>query len=132
MRDHGPQEHGDIRADRSDRLQSVICACQQRRAAREQLSDEAIIAEHPDLMPELGQALLKLAVIQQARGRAEHSETAKFATLTDEEEMILPSESFQNYQIIRELHRRGLRHARQGPPPQRCRSFVPSSRGRLN
>ena len=64
MRDQGSQEHGDIRADRSDRLQSVIRACQQRRAAGEQWPDAAIISEHADLMPELGQALLKLAAIQ--------------------------------------------------------------------
>ena len=107
MRDQGFQEHGDVRADRSDRIETVLRACQERRAAGEDWPDDAIIAEQPDLMPELGQALLKRAVIQNARGRAEQPETAKFATLTDEEEMILPSESFQNYQIIRELHRGG-------------------------
>ena len=52
---------------REDRLQEILDDCIQRRTAGEQIADEAIIADHGELMPELEQRLKALRMIQDAR-----------------------------------------------------------------
>jgi len=60
-------------SDRSDRIRKFVADAQRRRAAGEDLSDDALIAEHPDLMPELEQELRKLRMIEAAREEAEQT-----------------------------------------------------------
>lgn len=55
---------------RRKQLRRVIDECRRRRHAGEGLPDEKVIAEHPDLMPELGEALAKLRRVEEARREA--------------------------------------------------------------
>lgn len=52
------------------RVREVLADCQRRRAAGEAVSDEALMAAHPELMPLLGEELRKLRIIAGARERA--------------------------------------------------------------
>src|SRR6185436_3109270 len=52
------------------RVLDVINDCLQRRAAGEAIADGALIAAHPDLMPELGEELRRLRLIAAARDKA--------------------------------------------------------------
>lgn len=61
---------------RAQRIQRILDECIDRQAAGEAASYEELIAVHRDLMPELGEALRKLALIEQACRRAhEENET---------------------------------------------------------
>ncbi|HRX87416.1 MAG TPA: hypothetical protein P5572_20520, partial [Phycisphaerae bacterium] len=59
--------------DRLARIHHLIDACIERRAGGEEVSSAAIAAAHPELMPELGEELRHLAVIERARRRASGS-----------------------------------------------------------
>ena len=65
--------------DRLLRVQKVVDACIERRIGGDALPDEQIIAEHPDLLPELRDELGNLAVIERARRRAASSDV-RFGT----------------------------------------------------
>ena len=55
----------------AERLQAVIVEFCRRRADGEEVSDESLIAAHPELMPALGQELRKLKIIDAARHQAD-------------------------------------------------------------
>ncbi|MCC6320433.1 MAG: protein kinase [Phycisphaerales bacterium] len=57
-------------ASRARAVRTVIADCMARRASGQAVSDAAIIAAHPDLMPELEQELQLLSLIERARDRA--------------------------------------------------------------
>lgn len=61
----------DVPENRDARVRRVVEGILLRRAQGEALSDEAICAEHPDLLPELASELRKLAVIQKARTQSQ-------------------------------------------------------------
>jgi tetratricopeptide (TPR) repeat protein len=63
---HRPIHDGD---GATGRLRAVIDDCLRRRAAGEALADDALIAAHPELMPELGDELRKLRLIAAAHER---------------------------------------------------------------
>ncbi|HUW82703.1 MAG TPA: protein kinase [Phycisphaerae bacterium] len=69
MVEAGGQDHESER-DRTKRLQRVLDDVLRLRAAGEALPDDVVAAEHPDLMPELGERLKALHVIEQAQWRA--------------------------------------------------------------
>jgi hypothetical protein len=50
--------------ERVARVRDVVEDCLRRRNAGERLSDEEVIAGHPGLMPELGDELRKVRVIE--------------------------------------------------------------------
>jgi hypothetical protein len=54
-------------AGRAAKVRDVIEDCLRRRAVGEGVSDESLIASHPDLMPELGEELRKLRIIGAAK-----------------------------------------------------------------
>lgn len=54
-------------SDRASRVEEIVATCRRRRAAGESLADDDVIAAHPDLMPELGEALRRLSLIAAAR-----------------------------------------------------------------
>lgn len=56
------------------RVQKVVDACIERRIGGDELSDEQIIAENQELLPELRDELRNLAVIERARRRAASSD----------------------------------------------------------
>jgi len=61
------------RSDANDRLEQVralVAECVRRRGAGEELPDAELIEAHAELMPELGQELGKLRLVQQARAKA--------------------------------------------------------------
>ena len=62
-----------IVADRADRIQRIIENCIDGQAAVEQVSHEALLAAHPELQPELGEALRDLRFVQQAQLAADQS-----------------------------------------------------------
>ena len=61
--------HSDRSTLRAARVQRIIDDCVRRRAAGESLPDEAVIAAHAELMPELADALRGLAIVGAAFDR---------------------------------------------------------------
>ena len=66
-----PPNSTDDTSPRSEQVQRVIDICIDRRAAGEEVTDDSLIAAHPDLMPELADALRNLKLVQQAQQRVE-------------------------------------------------------------
>ncbi len=95
---------GESEAERGRRVHDVIRGCIRRRVAGETLLDEQIASDHPDLMPELGQELKALALIEQAEQRA--SDTLNHAN-DGSGDVSLPADSFAGYEITGEIHRGG-------------------------
>jgi len=58
-------------SQRDRQIQRVLDDCVKRRGAGEDLPDEAVIAAHPDLMPELAERLRALRLIEEAARRAD-------------------------------------------------------------
>jgi tetratricopeptide (TPR) repeat protein len=56
--------------DLTSRLRAVIGDCLRRRDEGDDVSDAALIAAHPNLMPELGEELRKISIIAAARKKA--------------------------------------------------------------
>ncbi len=63
-------------AARLERIQRLVDECLRRRAAGESWPDEAVIGEHPDLMPELGERLRALRLVEEAARRADRPDEA--------------------------------------------------------
>ena len=57
-------------SERAQRIQRIVDECIARQVSGQIVSYDQLIAEHPDLMPELGEALHKLELIDRARQRA--------------------------------------------------------------
>jgi hypothetical protein len=57
-------------SERAQRIQRIVDECIARQVSGQAISYQKLIAEHPDLMPELGEALHKLELIDRARQRA--------------------------------------------------------------
>lgn len=70
--------------------------------AEEELRTEELCEAHPELMPELGEELRKLAAVQRARHQAEDSRTASLAN-----DSVPPPDSFPGYEMVRRVHRGG-------------------------
>ena len=71
-----PNQHGDIKSQaRLDRIHQIVNDCLVRRTAGESISDDSIIAAHPDLMPQLEEWLHGLhlirAVVEQSHSGVE-------------------------------------------------------------
>ena len=89
---------------RPDKIEHVIADCLRRRSSGEVLPDEQLIGEHPDLMPELGAELQKLALIQQADERAQQTATSPAEATVELDARSEPSaDSIPGYEIIREI-----------------------------
>ncbi len=71
---------GDSSAARNAQLQAVIDDCRCRRLAGDVVSDEMLIAAHPELMPELAEELRKLRLIATARERVAKATDTEVAT----------------------------------------------------
>ncbi|MCP5115358.1 MAG: hypothetical protein GY953_31400, partial [bacterium] len=92
------------------RVQQVLDLCIDRRISGAALGDEQIIAEYPDLMPELGEELRNLAVIERARHRAASSDVRTAATLGGALPLppdAGPTDFLPGYEILEEIHRGG-------------------------
>ena len=67
----GQQEtHDDLSRSRRQRIETILSEVLRRRSIGKGTSDSTLIAEHPDLMPELGDELRKIRIIGAARERA--------------------------------------------------------------
>jgi len=91
-------------SERDSRVQEVVDECICRRVAGEALIDEQVIHEHSDLMPELGDALRKLALVERAERRVRDS-SSDAARL--DEVPLPPADSFPGYEVVGEIHRGG-------------------------
>lgn len=78
---------------RPQRIQRLVHACMARQVAGEPIAIDEITTLHADLMPELGEALRKAALIGEARRRARGAAFSSFAAA--------------GYEIIREIRRGG-------------------------
>ena len=89
-------ENKDEPVDRDEQLRQVIDTCRKRLAEGKDFPDSAIIDQFPDLMPELGQALKKLRLIERAKqvaaSEAQPSHTARDSAeeLTDNHVPVPP------------------------------------------
>ena len=120
-------EHGQ---SRKDRIHRIANDCFVRRAAGKELSNESVIEAHPELMPDLGQWLRGLGLLDTARRRAQkkgpareshghecpHCET--FVSVSDDtslSELTCPSCGQQfsaEDEALHDAHAQGLVHAR--------------------
>jgi len=92
----------DVRRD--SRIQTIVSECIRMRVEGGGPTNQQLLAEHADLLPELGEALRKLALIEAAEQRFGSSESV-FAMRRAPE---LPSEDhIPGYEIIDEIHRGG-------------------------
>ncbi len=57
-------------SERAQRIQQILDECIARQVSGQTVSYDKLIVEHPELMPELGEALHKLALIERASRRA--------------------------------------------------------------
>lgn len=90
--------------------QAVADECLQRRHAGEAISDAQLITAHPELMPELGDALAALALIKNTpdfSATLESSPTAATAKLEAELFGQPTQRQVEGYQILNEIHRGG-------------------------
>ncbi len=104
---HGPRStsraHGPAGAQqRARRVQCLVEECLCRRTAGEAISDEQMCAAHPELLPELAEALRGLAVIERARDVRPESSGRRSERPAD-----LPADAFEGYALLGELHRGG-------------------------
>ncbi|MBI4716174.1 MAG: serine/threonine protein kinase [Planctomycetes bacterium] len=86
------------------RVRGVVDDCITRRIAGEALSSEQVIGEHQDLMPELGEALRGLSIVEQAERRARESSVGGGRAGPP-----APASGvcFPGYTIVGEIHRGG-------------------------
>lgn len=102
---------GAATAARASLVANAIEAAARRRAAGESLSDEQVIAERPDLAPELREELRKRAIIDAARQRARaqpDDQTIESVTLVDTDELpAAPPAVIPGYEVVGEIHRGG-------------------------
>ena len=96
---HDPDE------DRLLRIHHLIDRCIERRLAGEDVSDDDLIATHPDLLPELADELSHLAVIERARRRVAGSSQLETLEGFHTGASPLASDVFCGYDIIDEIHR---------------------------
>lgn len=89
---------GAAQPDRITRIQRVVAECAARRAAGEALSDADVIAAHPDLMPELAEALTRLAA-PAASGDA----TTIMHPRLPAADRPLPTNAFPGYTVLAEI-----------------------------
>ena len=71
----GPDPAG--RDELTTQIGQIIDDLLRRRAAGEEVSQDSLIEAHPELMPELGEGLRKLRLIEAARGKAQGQQPAK-------------------------------------------------------
>lgn len=81
--------------DRAARIRRIVEGAMHRGEAAESVSAERLIADHPDLMPELGEALAALAMIREARQRADvpSDESFRDPDKTEDADPYLPAHS---------------------------------------
>lgn len=98
-------------ATRASQIAEVVADAARRRDAGEQLSDEQVVAERPDLAPELCEELRKRAIIDGARRRARarpDDQTIESVTLVDADGVsATPAAAIPGYEILGEIHRGG-------------------------
>ncbi len=101
----------DTQESRLDRVHEVLDDALRRRAAGESLADQKIIAAHPDLMPELGEELQSLSMVERLRNLAASPQTcssAPAAQTGDEADIAASfSEQFPGYDLVGELSHGG-------------------------
>jgi serine/threonine protein kinase/WD40 repeat protein len=92
---------------RDERLAAVLEEVTRRRNAGESLDDGAILAEHPDLLPELADSLSAMRRVEEARQRAREDQAGggfgtAFDTVGAEPAIRVPG-----YDVLGEIHRGG-------------------------
>lgn len=101
----------DHREELTRRLSDVIADVMSRRRAGEQLSDEQVIAEHADLMPQLARELAKVNRIDNARRAADVHTATGISALppsgTDAGNADVSHMVIAGYQVQREIRRGG-------------------------
>ncbi len=90
--------------DRAARARGVVQDLLRRRELGQSVASEQLMSGHPELMPELGDELHKLEVIQRARSQASNG---GIAGSERSDTWRLQPDSFPGYQIVREIHRGG-------------------------
>lgn len=92
-------------SDRSSRIRSVLAAAYRRRASGEEVDERAIIATHPELMPELEGMLQSLRRVRQAQEVAERSAASAGANEGGTDELC--PESIPGYLLGPMIHEGG-------------------------
>ena len=87
-------------SDRSDLARQVVRDYLQRRRSGDPIDQEQLIAGHRPLMPELGDELRKLRLVEQARQSAESG-----GSLDSMAKSAPPPDSIPGYELVEELHR---------------------------
>ncbi len=93
--------------DRAARVQNILQDVVARRSAGEALPNERVAAAHAELMPELGERLRELAIVERAREQADSTIASGAETRALSPSSGPPPDSFAGYEIVREIHRGG-------------------------
>jgi serine/threonine protein kinase len=95
-------------ARRSARIRRVVEDCLQRRAAGEPLTNEQVLANHADLLPELEQELDLLSLMERAAERARGgSSSAEAIFAVGGGAVHPPRDALRGYEFVGEIHRGG-------------------------
>ena len=96
----------------TSRLREVVSEAIRRRAVGDEILDEQIIADHPDLMPDLADELRKLRLVESARHEAQQSMTSITLVSPIETTQTLDADGrprrIDDYQLIEEIARGGM------------------------
>ncbi|MHC4064235.1 MAG: serine/threonine-protein kinase [Planctomycetota bacterium] len=98
------------KAERATRSRKVVDGCLGRHGGDESLDYEQVVAAHPDLMPELGEELRKLQVIEQARQSANSAGADGRSGAETRRDALPPGpppDSLPGYEIVRRIHHGG-------------------------
>lgn len=95
--------------DRDREIRQVIDRCTRRIAAGETISESEVLDGHPNLMPELGEMLRDLLMVEQVRRQVEDekSTTAPARRKPKEQATKARTKTFAGYEIIRKIDRGG-------------------------
>jgi len=100
------RRHSRIAEDADARVAQIMEHVVRRRSGGEQISDEAVIRDHPELMPELGEGLRVLKRLEQAERRAALG-AAAFTTPDLALNLHLPCDALPGYELLELIARGG-------------------------
>lgn len=93
---------------RTQQIRQIVDNVIERRAAGESITDQQVMEQHPHLMPELGEALVALKLVERAHQAARSSDSAP--TLDDPGMSLTGSAAriqIKGYTLVREISRGG-------------------------
>ena len=119
--------------DRDREIRKVIDQCTRRIAAGEAIAESEILEAHRDLMPELGEMLRDLLMVEQVRKQVEEErapQAGKKKKKAANETTKVAAKTFAGYEILRKIDRGGQGDVYLGRQISTSRNVAPCGRDR--